>query len=123
MGRKKIVIIEDDLFILKALEIKLASKDVEILVANDGEDGLRLVREAKPDLVLLDLILPKMHGFKVLEILKNDQTVKQIPVIILTNLGQREEEKQGRSLGALDYFVKANTSLETIIKRVEDVLA
>lgn len=122
MGRKKIVIIEDDLFILKALEIKLASKDVEILVANDGEDGLRLVREVKPDLVLLDLILPKMHGFKVLEILKNDQAVKHIPVIILTNLGQREEEKQGRALGALDYFVKANTSLETIIKRVEDVL-
>lgn len=117
------VIIEDDEFILKALEIKLKEKDVDILVALDGRSGLKMVRDEKPDLVLLDLILPKMHGFEVLEILKNDKAVKDIPVIILTNLGQEEEEKKGRELGALDYFIKANTSLEKIVERVEEVLA
>ena len=123
MGKKKIVIVEDDVFILKALQIKLKKQNVDILVANDGVAGLKMVKDEKPDLVLLDLILPKMHGFEVLENLKNDPAVKEIPVIILTNLGQDEEEKKGRELGAIDYFVKANTSLDVIIKRVEEVLA
>lgn len=123
MERKRVVIIEDDTFILKALEIKLEDKNVDIMVALDGVAGLQMVRDEKPDLVLLDLILPKMHGFKVLESLKNDKTTKDIPVIILTNLGQEEEEKKGRELGALDYFVKADTTLDQIIKRVDEVLA
>lgn len=122
MKRKKIVIIEDDSFILKALEVKFKNKNFDILVANDGEAGLKMVRREAPDLVLLDLILPKLHGFKILEILKKDKKVKDIPIIVLTNLGQREEEEKGRELGAIDYFVKANTSLTSLVQRAEEVL-
>ena len=121
--KKKIVIIEDDSFILKALEIKFKNKDFDILVASDGEAGLEMARREAPDLVLLDLILPKLPGFKVLEELKRGRKTKDILVMILTNLGQQDEEKKGRELGAIDYFVKANISLNVLVKRVEEVLA
>lgn len=120
--KKKLVVIEDDKFILKALEIKLQEIGVKILIANDGTSGLKMVQDEKPDLVLLDLILPKMHGFDVLENLKNNEETKNIPVIIITNLGQESEEEKGRKLGALDYFVKANTDLEVLVSKVVEVL-
>ena len=120
--RRKLVIIEDDRVIWEALKINLKEKDFDIFFVSDGISGLKMVQEEKPDLVLLDLILPKMHGFKVLEKLKNNHATKNIPVIILTNLGQEEEEKKGKELGAADYLVKADTSLEDLIKIIEEVL-
>ena len=119
---KKIVIIEDEDFISKILQIKLKNSEMDLLVARDGESGLEMVKKQKPDLVLLDLILPKMYGFDILKALKDDNSTKKIPVIILTNLGQDEEKQKGMELGALDYFVKANTSLDKIVQRIEEVL-
>ena len=121
-NNKKVVIVEDDDFISKALEIKLENTPVDFMVAKDGEVGLEMIKKEKPDLVLLDLILPKLYGFDVLKKLKEDDSTKNIPVIILTNLGQDEEAQKGKDLGALDYFVKADTSLEKIVSRIEEVL-
>jgi two-component system phosphate regulon response regulator PhoB/two-component system alkaline phosphatase synthesis response regulator PhoP len=119
---KKIVIIEDEQILLRALNIELLSNGFEVLSAKDGESGLKLVREEKPGLVLLDLILPKMHGFEVLESLKSDETTKKIPVIILSNLGQKSDMKKGLEMGAEDYYVKASTDLSELSKKINRIL-
>jgi len=119
----KIIILEDDHILLKALNIELLSSGFEVLSATDGEIGLKLICEKKPDLVLLDLVMPKMHGFEVLTKLKNNMDTKDIPVIILSNLGQDEEIKKGMKLGALDYYKKASTDLSKLSDKIKKVLA
>ncbi|OGH59340.1 MAG: hypothetical protein A2725_00720 [Candidatus Magasanikbacteria bacterium RIFCSPHIGHO2_01_FULL_33_34] len=121
VNNKKIIIIEDDDFISRALKIKLEDKGINILIAKDGKTGLDIVKKEKPDLVLLDLILPKMSGYDVLVELKKDIVTKKIPVIILTNLNQNEVEKKVKDFGAIDCLVKANISLEQIFKRISEV--
>src|SRR3989338_5313697 len=121
VNNKKIIIIEDDDFISRALKIKLEDKGINILIAKDGKTGLDIVKKEKPDLVLLDLILPKMSCYDVLVELKKDIVTKKIPVIILTNLNQNEVEKKVKDFGAIDYLVKANISLEQIFKRISEV--
>ena len=116
---KKIIVIEDDPLLLKALNIELLSNDFEVLSAKDGEAGLQLIRKEKPDLVLLDLVLPKMHGFEVLKSLKNDKNTEAIPVIILSNLGQFSDVKKGLDLGAKDYYVKASTDLSELSEKIK----
>jgi len=116
---KKIIVIEDDPLLLKALNIELLSNDFEVLSAKDGEAGLQLIRKEKPDLVLLDLVLPKMHGFEVLKSLKNDKNTEEIPVIILSNLGQFSDVKKGLDIGAKDYYVKASTDLSELSEKIK----
>lgn len=116
---KKIIVVEDDPLLLKALNIELLSNDFEVLSAKDGEAGLQLIRKEKPDLVLLDLVLPKMHGFEVLKSLKNDKNTEEIPVIILSNLGQFSDIKKGLDLGAKDYYVKASTDLSELSGKIK----
>jgi len=115
---KKIIVIEDDPLLLKALNIELLSNNFEVLSAKDGEAGLQLIRKEKPDLVLLDLLLPKMHGFEVLKSLKSDENTKEIPVMILSNLGQDSDVKKGLDLGANDYYVKASTDLSELSEKI-----
>jgi len=91
--------------------------------ASDGEEGLNVAKAEKPDLILLDIILPKMNGFDVLQALKGDPVTKAIPVIILTNLEGSSDIEKALSLGAMTYLVKTNYELDDIIKRVEDTLA
>ncbi|MCK5061809.1 response regulator [Candidatus Parcubacteria bacterium] len=119
---RKIVILEDDRILLKALNIELLSHGFEILSATDGESGLKLISKEKPDLVLLDLIMPKMHGFEILTELKKNKDTKNIPVIILSNLGQDEEVKKGMELGALDYYKKASTDLRELSDKIKKSL-
>ena len=85
-------------------------------------EAFEKLKEAKPDLILLDLILPGMHGFQILQQLKKDSKTKPIPVIILTNLGQRDEVEQGINLGAEDFLIKAHHTIEEIIDKVREVL-
>jgi len=115
---KKIIVIEDDPLLLKALNIELLSNDFEVLSAKDGKAGLELIRKEKPDLVLLDLVLPKMHGFEVLKSLKSDKNTEDIPVIILSNLGQCSDVNKGLDLGAKDYYVKASTDLSELSEKI-----
>ncbi len=89
----------------------------------DGEDGLRKALELKPHLILLDLILPGMDGFEVLKKIREDENVGRVPVIILSNLGQKDDIDRGMKLGATDYLIKAHNTPGEIIEKVKEVLA
>ena len=119
---KKIIILEDDRILLKALNIELISNGFEVLSATDGVSGIKIIEKEKPDLILLDLVMPKMHGFEVLKKLKNNKNTKNIPVIILSNLGQEEEIKKGMELGAFDYYKKASTDLSELSDKIKKSL-
>lgn len=115
-----ILIIEDEPTLQKALTISLEQEGYQIKSALDGEIGLRLAKEVKPNLVLLDLILPKMDGFEVLEEMKKDETTKDLPVIILTNLESSQDIEKALVLGAKTYLVKANYDLKDVIQKVKE---
>jgi DNA-binding response OmpR family regulator len=118
----KILIIEDDRFLRELISRKLKNEGYEVLEAMDGEEGLKKIKEEKPDLVLLDLILPCIDGFEVLSIAKENQETSQIPIIILSNLGQREEIEKGLKLGAVDYLVKAHFTPSEIVEKIKNFL-
>lgn len=119
---KKIIIVEDEQVLQKALSIELLGAEFQVLSALDGQAGLALIQKEKPDLVLLDLTMPKMPGFEVLKNLKADPATKSIPVIILSNLGQDEDKEKGMSLGAADYFVKSSTDLSVLSEKIKKML-
>jgi DNA-binding response OmpR family regulator len=117
--KEKVLIIEDDRFLRELMVRKLKTENFEVIEAEDGAEGLKKIKEEKPDLVLLDLILPEMDGFEVLEQKRKDEEIKNIPVIILSNLGQKEEIDRGLQLGAKDYLIKAQFSPSEIIEKVK----
>jgi len=121
----KILMIEDDPFFGRLCARVLEDEGFLIALAKDGEQGLKKLEEERPDLVLLDIILPKMNGFEVLEgIRKNpDPELAGTHVIILSNLYSEEEEKKARELKADGYLVKANTTSDELLKKVREVLA
>jgi len=117
---QRILIVEDEPTLQKTLSFALERAGYEIKGALDGEIGLRLAKEIKPDLILLDLILPKMDGFEVLEEIKKDENIKDIPVIILTNLESSQDIEKALVLGAKTYLVKANYDLKDVIQKVKE---
>jgi DNA-binding response OmpR family regulator len=118
----RVLLAEDDRFLRKAAETALKRQGFTVLPAVDGEEALRMARSEAPDIVLLDLIMPKLQGFEVLRALKADPATASIPVIILSNLGQESDVKQALEAGAAGYFVKANLSLHDLVKRVGEVV-
>src|SRR5947199_293557 len=119
----KILVVEDEFSLQKAMVDVLVINGYESISANDGEKGLTLAKSEKPNLILLNIILPKMNDFDVLKALKADETTKNIPIIVLTNLENSDDIEQALSLGAMTYLVKTNYELDDIIKRVKDALA
>ena len=119
---KKIIVVEDEDVLVKALSIELLGAGFEVSSALDGEAGLALIQKEKPDLVLLDLTMPKLPGFEVLKKLKEEASTKHIPVVILSNLGQDEDKKKGLELGAVDYFVKSSTDLSLLTEKIKKIL-
>lgn len=119
---QKILIIEDDKFLRELISRKLEREGYSVSEAMDGEEGEKKIREEKPDLVLLDLILPGIDGFEVLSRIKQESSLESIPVIILSNLGQKEEIEKGLKLGAIDYLVKAHFTPAEIIEKIKNVL-
>ena len=119
---KKILFIEDESALQKTFGDMLTQEGYEMISALDGETGLRLAREEKPDLILLDLVLPKVHGLDVLKKLKEDPETRQIPVIILTNLEDMESIEKALSLGATTFLVKASYTLEEVLEKIEKAL-
>lgn len=118
---KKILIIEDDTSLVKAYQEMFKAQDASVVTAATGQEGLTLVQSEKPDVILLDVMLPGgMNGFDILEQLKKNPDTQQIPVIVLTNLDS--EEKIAKAIGARDYLVKANTTKDEIVKLVMDSL-
>jgi DNA-binding response OmpR family regulator len=118
----RILLAEDDRFLRKAAETTLKRSGFEVTTATDGEEALRAVGTCNPHLVLLDLIMPKVQGFEVLKSLKADAATAGIPVIVLSNLGQERDVQRALEGGAAAYLVKANLSLEELVKRVRETL-
>ncbi len=118
----KILIIEDDKFLRELISKKLVDKGYEIIKAVDGAEGVEKTKKGNPDLILLDLILPKMNGFEVLSEIKDDPATSSIPVIILSNLGQKEDVEKGLKLGAIDFLIKAHFTPIEIIEKIQKIL-
>ena len=118
----KILFVEDEPTLQKELNEILQQEGFKILSAFDGEEALKLSREEMPDLILLDLILPKKDGFEVLKELKADEKMKDIPVIVLTNLEGIGDVEKAIELGAISYLVKANYKLEDVVRKIKDFL-
>ena len=119
---RRILLAEDDRLLRKAAEATLKRKGFTVFTAEDGEEAFRVAKAELPDLILLDLIMPKRQGFDVLRDLKGCPETARIPVIVLSNLGQERDIQQAMESGAVAYYVKANLSLEGLVKRVEEAL-
>ena len=119
---RTILVAEDDRFLRKAAETTLARHGYRVIAAVDGDEALALARAEAPDLILLDLVMPKRHGFEVLRGLKADPATAAIPVIVLSNLGQDKDVQRALDEGAEAFCVKANLSLQELVRRVGERL-
>ncbi len=119
---KKILFVEDEPNLQKSIKEVLVKEGFKLFKALDGEKGLELIKKEKPDLVLLDLILPKKDGFTVLEEMKANEDTKDIPVIVLTNLEGMGDVEKALRLGANTYLVKANYELEEVVRKIKKIL-
>lgn len=119
---KKILIVEDDDFLVLAYQAKLKKSGFEVEIARDGEEAITLMNKNTPDIILLDLILPKKDGFSTLSEIKSNTKWKDIPVIVASNLGQHEDIDRSLGLGASDYIVKSETSLGEIVAKLNKLL-
>jgi DNA-binding response OmpR family regulator len=118
----QVLLVEDDRFLRKAAEAMLRKNGFTVRTAADGEEGLRSAQAERPDIILLDLIMPKLQGFEVLGRLKADDTTASVPVVILSNLGQEADVVRAMTAGAAAYFIKSNTSLSNLVEQVRAVL-
>lgn len=114
----KVLIIEDDTFFQKFYATKLQEKGYEVAVASDGEEGLLKASSDKPNIILLDIIMPKKDGFEVLEALSQDLNLKVIPVLVLSSLGQEQDVEKAKKLGAVDYINKSFYDVETLFSKI-----
>lgn len=121
--KKKILIIEDDSILQKAVKITLEDAGLDVIQAMDGEKGLALAKSQAPDLVLLDLILPKKNGWDVLKQIKDNKEINDIPVLVFTVYEKEDSIAECMSLGARGYFLKSDYSLKEIVDKVKEVLA
>lgn len=119
---KKILIIEDEEMILSILKKKLEDKSFDVETATDGEEGLDKALRSDPDLILLDIVMPKMDGITLLENYNNKKAGKRAPVIVLTNLDSADKIEKSKAHGVHDYLVKTNWSLDEVVKKINNTL-
>lgn len=122
MEKNKILVVEDDLILQKALVDFLISDGFEVVSASNGEEGVAQAKKEDPDLIILDIILPKKDGYEVIRDLKDDQATKYIPIVLLTNLGSITDVQKALDLGATTYLIKADYKLTEISKKIKDIL-
>ena len=119
---KKILIIEDDSFLQGLEASKLKKENYEIILASTGEEALTMINEPGIDLILLDLILPKYDGFEILKKVRETEGLKNIPVIVFSNLSEDKDMKKAESLGANDFMVKSNFTLDELVEHINKIL-
>jgi len=117
-----ILLVEDEKMLADMYATKFSMEGFETKTAYDGAAGLELAKSFSPDIILLDIIMPKMDGFAVLKAIRENSSLKSVPVILLTNLGQDEDIKKGKELGATDYFVKANHTPAEVVGKIRQIL-
>ena len=115
---KKILIIEDEEILIDLLQKKLGNEGYEVAIARNGEEGLKVMKREKPDLILLDILMPKKGGFEVMEDMAKDPEIKNIPIIIVSNSGQPVELERAKELGAKDCLVKTEFDPQEVIDKV-----
>ncbi|MBX4188370.1 MAG: response regulator [Candidatus Doudnabacteria bacterium] len=118
----RILIVEDEEILLTALSEELKQQGFQVSGAKDGVEGVEKAQSEKPDLVLLDLVMPRLDGIGALKQMKDNPEIKDIPVVILTNLSDYDKISDALSLGAMDYLVKANYRLEELVNKIKTVL-
>ena len=118
----KVFIIEDDAYISDMYKIKLESENFEVDIANDGIEGMKKLEKEVPDIILLDIVMPKIDGFSVLKMIKKNEALKNLPVILLTNLSQKENIERGFELGATSYIIKAHFTPSEVVDKVKEAL-
>lgn len=119
---KKILIIEDDEFLRSLTAKRLEKEGYQVVVAIDGESANGIANDNKPDLILLDLLLPGLDGFEVLKKARADAVTKSTPIIVFSNLGQREDIEKAKGLGADDFLIKANFTLDDVVEKINTTL-
>lgn len=119
---KKILIVEDDEFLRSLTAKRLEREDYKVSVAVDGEAAIAAVAADKPDLILLDLLLPGINGFDVLTKVRADANLAATPIIVFSNLGQREDIEKAKKLGATDFLIKANFTLDDVVVKISSIL-
>lgn len=117
-----VLIVEDDVFLAEIYQKKFEMEGFKVSMAGNGEKGLADIKKKKPDIVLLDILLPKLDGFAVLEAAKADAAIKNIPIILLTNLGQKDDVQRGLDEGAVDYLIKTHFKPSEVVDKVRKVL-
>ena len=118
----KVLLVEGDVFLSSLLKNRLQKEGIEVLLAKDGKEALNILKSTKPDLILLDLILPEKSGFEVMGDMRSDPQFQEAPIVVISNLGQPEDITRSQELGAVEYFVKAQTSIDDLVKRVKEFL-
>lgn len=122
MENKKVLIIEDDSTLRNVLVEFVQAEGMTVFAASDGEEGIKMAKENNPDLILLDIILPKKDGYEVIADVKNDEKTKNIPIILLTNLGGLSDIEKALELGATTYLVKGDYQVREIVEKVKEIL-
>lgn len=122
MPNAKVLIIEDDKFLSAILKGRLEKEAYTVFQAFDGEEGLNMMRETKPDLVILDLIMPKVSGFEFLESVSADPLLNQIPIVVISNLGQESDIEKAKNLGVMEYYVKARVSIDELNQIIKNFI-
>lgn len=120
--QKKVLIVEDDPHISRVYEIQLMKEGLLTVIAHNGEDALKLAEDENPDLVVLDLMIPKKDGFWVLEEIRKEPKFSKIPILIISNLGQNDDKKRALDLGATEYLIKVDQSIQKIIDKIKEYL-
>ncbi len=119
---KSILLVEDDPFLIDIYTTKLKEAGFSIKVAINGEEAIRKIKEKKPDLVILDIVLPQMDGWAILREIKSEPKFKNLKVIILSNLGQKEEVEKGMDLGAIKYLIKAHYTPSQVVEEIKKII-
>lgn len=122
-GKEKILIIEDDRFISKMYQTKLSLEGYTVETAENGALGVEKIKSFQPDMVLLDIIMPEMDGFGVLEAIRDDDSINSTPVVVMSNLAQEDHLKRAKALGAKDYIVKSQLTPMDVVKKIKEILA
>lgn len=120
---KKVMIIEDDKFLSSLIKTRLEKEGFFVIQAFDGEEATELLRQDRPDLIVMDLVMPKMNGFEVLQTISITPQLEKVPVVILSNLAQDSDIEKARELGAKEYFVKVKISIDDLLKKIKELTA
>ena len=120
--KKKILVVEDDIFISDIYQVKFSQEGFQVAVAVNGLEALKILDNFRPDIILLDIIMPQMDGIETLKKLKNDEKWKNIPIIMLTNISEKEKVEESEEMGVNDYLVKSQFTPSEVVEKVNALL-